>query len=74
MSVSATKQGGDVRIRARIALRKAGIKPSIKNVDDEIIKIRQKRGYPVNLGDIITAYEDGEEVSYSAIHYIYPRD
>jgi hypothetical protein len=55
-----------VEMRARIALRKAGLPLSVKNVEKETheIKTQKTRGRPrpVNLTDIIAALESGEEV------------
>jgi hypothetical protein len=55
-----------VEMRARIALRKAGLPLSVKNVEKEMheIKTQKTRGRPgpVSLIDIIAALESGQEV------------
>ena len=51
-------------MRARIALRKAGIEPSPKNVDKELASIQKQEGHMICVADIITAFEAGDEVRH----------
>lgn len=56
-------------MRARIALRKAGLIPledkATENalIEEEMGKIKQSRGRAVLMGEILDAFHKGEEVS-----------
>jgi len=51
-----------VAMRARVALRKAGMPLPIEDVEEEMRKIRSNNGRFVTVKDIISAFECGEEV------------
>ena len=56
-------------MRARIALRKAGVLPAqdLESeeglVNEEVVKMRKKQGKPVDQDDVLGALRRGDEVS-----------
>jgi hypothetical protein len=58
-----------VAMRARIALRKAGMPLPVKKVEEEMKNVRGNNGLPVTVEDIISAFECGEEVFISVLKY-----
>jgi hypothetical protein len=75
-----------VAMRARIALRKAGILPVVGMTDEEkdeeekslieteMLRIRRREGTPVDRDDIIMAFCKGEEVCQSYCFIFSGRD
>lgn len=60
-------------MRARIALRIAGLIPSgsvnrdKKLVKEELERIKSNMGHPINQEDIIAAFDQGEEVRFASL-------
>lgn len=59
-----------VSMRARIALRKVNINLTDGAVTKEVGNIKEHKGIPVNVNDIIAAFSRGDEVHFNALYYV----
>ena len=57
-------------MRARIALRKVNINLTDGAVTKEVGNIKEHKGIPVNVNDIIAAFSRGDEVHFNALYYV----